>query len=225
MDAFNLNNANCFNFANKKCKILAFYIDFTPTHMGTSSQPYNLNQVQRELDFHGSSNNLIRINKYNSNILQNPMNNNINNKPNNLTTLLSNNTLSTVNNNFGSQNNIQNMKSLSFCGPNTPNPKTPTIIKTNTQINNNYEKMKSYEDPKFSMNNKEEQPLDHKINLENILIGKDKRTTVMLRNIPNKYTLQNLVDEVNISFFGKYDYINLPIDYEVNIFLIIFREN
>ena len=36
----------------------------------------------------------------------------------------------------------------------------------------------------------------------------------MLRNIPNKYTLQNLVEEINPSFWGKYDYINLPIDYE-----------
>jgi hypothetical protein len=68
-------------------------------------------------------------------------------------------------------------------------------------------------DPKFSSNSKEE-PVDYKINLENIIIGKDKRTTLMLRNIPNKYTLQNLVDEINNNFLGKYDYINLPIDYE-----------
>ena len=29
----------------------------------------------------------------------------------------------------------------------------------------------------------------NKINLDNIIIGTDKRTTLMLRNIPNKYTL------------------------------------
>ena len=58
--------------------------------------------------------------------------------------------------------------------------------------------------------------LDNKINFENILSSKDKRTTVMLRNIPNKYTLLNLADEINSSgFIGKYDYMNLPIDYEV----------
>ncbi len=56
---------------------------------------------------------------------------------------------------------------------------------------------------------------DFKVDLINIIIGKDKRTTIMLRNIPNKYTLQNLVDEINSLFLGKYDYINLPIDYEV----------
>ena len=36
----------------------------------------------------------------------------------------------------------------------------------------------------------------------------------MLRNIPNKYTLTNLVEELNPSFWGKFDYINLPIDYD-----------
>ena len=36
----------------------------------------------------------------------------------------------------------------------------------------------------------------------------------MLRNIPNKYKLNDLVKEIDKSFWGKYDYINLPIDYE-----------
>jgi hypothetical protein len=55
---------------------------------------------------------------------------------------------------------------------------------------------------------------DLKINLENILIAKDKRTIIMIRNVPNKYTLSNMVDEININFNGKYDYINLPFDPE-----------
>lgn len=50
--------------------------------------------------------------------------------------------------------------------------------------------------------------------IESILSGKDKRTTVMLRNIPLKYTLNNLVDELNILFNGKYDFINMPINQE-----------
>jgi hypothetical protein len=68
---------------------------------------------------------------------------------------------------------------------------------------------------------KDKEVFDHKIILENILMLRDKRTTLMLRNIPNKYTLQNLVDEIinnNPSFAGKLDYINLPIDYEVKSF-------
>ena len=56
--------------------------------------------------------------------------------------------------------------------------------------------------------------LSKKIIIDDILIGKEKRTTLMLRNIPNKYSLINVVEEINSSFWGKYDYINLPIDYE-----------
>ena len=56
--------------------------------------------------------------------------------------------------------------------------------------------------------------INKKIILDDILIGNEKRTTLMLRNIPNKYTLTNLVEEINSSFWGKYDYVNLPIDYE-----------
>jgi hypothetical protein len=64
---------------------------------------------------------------------------------------------------------------------------------------------------------------DHKIILENIFIQRYKRTTLMLGNIPNKYTLQNLIDEIiinNQSFSGKFDYKILLIDYEVDILIL-----
>lgn len=52
--------------------------------------------------------------------------------------------------------------------------------------------------------------------IENIISGKDKRTTIMLRNIPLKYNIQNLADELNQSFSGKIDYINMPINLDVS---------
>jgi hypothetical protein len=72
-------------------------------------------------------------------------------------------------------------------------------------------KQHAISDNKHSNNNQEQ---DLKINLDNILLGKDKRTIMMIRNVPNKYTLSNLVDEINTHFLGKYDYINLPVDPE-----------
>ena len=99
------------------------------------------------------------------------------------------------NSKFGNYNNTP--KSLSFVN------KTPSMVRY--------------------VDKKDKEVFDHKIVLENILMQKDKRTTLMLRNIPNKYTLQNLVDEIinnNPSFAGKFDYINLPIDYEVKKNLI-----
>ncbi len=109
------------------------------------------------------------------------------------------NIISAISNNLNG-----NSKSNSFCANNI-NIKSPTALKYNV--------------PDFKIRppitpTAKEETYDFKINLENIIIGKDKRTTLMLRNIPNKYTLQNLVDEINPSFIGKYDYINLPIDYE-----------
>ncbi|MCQ2818731.1 MAG: hypothetical protein MJ252_15805 [archaeon] len=50
--------------------------------------------------------------------------------------------------------------------------------------------------------------------LDELVTGNEKRTTLMLKNIPNKYSLNNLIEEIDPAFWGKYDYINLPIDYD-----------
>ena len=41
----------------------------------------------------------------------------------------------------------------------------------------------------------------------------DQRTTVMIKNIPNKYTRKLLINELDVSFQKKYDFIYLPIDF------------
>lgn len=37
----------------------------------------------------------------------------------------------------------------------------------------------------------------------------------MIRNVPNKYTTQNLIEEINVCCKGKYDFFYLPMDFEV----------
>ena len=54
----------------------------------------------------------------------------------------------------------------------------------------------------------------NKIDILNIILQKDKRTTLMIKNIPNKYTINLFLDEINIDFKDKYDIFYLPIDYE-----------
>ena len=47
-------------------------------------------------------------------------------------------------------------------------------------------------------------------------MGKDKSTTVMIRNIPNKYT-DTILKDALIEFEGKYNCLYLPFDYEKKI--------
>ena len=53
------------------------------------------------------------------------------------------------------------------------------------------------------------------LNLDDIVTGKDKRTTVMIRNIPIKYT-DEILNEALVEFQGKYDCLYMPYDYEKN---------
>ena len=48
---------------------------------------------------------------------------------------------------------------------------------------------------------------------DNILM--DGRTTMMIKNIPNKYSLAALADEIDISHPNCYDFLYLPFDYNV----------
>ena len=50
------------------------------------------------------------------------------------------------------------------------------------------------------------------IHLDNVLKLKDKRTTLMIRNIPNRYNLELLLNEINLKFSEKFDILYLPLD-------------
>ncbi|KAJ3051492.1 hypothetical protein HK097_007505 [Rhizophlyctis rosea] len=51
-------------------------------------------------------------------------------------------------------------------------------------------------------------------NVYDIVMGKDKRTTFMIRNIPNKYTQQMLIDFLNETHKGQYDFLYLRMDFK-----------
>lgn len=61
-------------------------------------------------------------------------------------------------------------------------------------------------------------PLDNKkhyqLDLDKIVSGEDTRTTLMIKNIPNKYTSKMLLAVIDESHRGTYDFIYLPIDFK-----------
>jgi hypothetical protein len=50
------------------------------------------------------------------------------------------------------------------------------------------------------------------IDMDKIIKGDDKRTTLMIKNIPNKYSISILREEINSYYEGIYDFLYLPLD-------------
>ena len=133
------------------------------------------------------------LNKNNNNFMHFFVNNNVNNNSNNNQTL--------NNNNNNSNNNHHN-----------------NILMNNNdkQNNKNHEKNGN---SNASTKRKIFNPLSDSekekniINLMDIFQCKDMRTTLMIKNIPNKYTISSFLEEINENFKNTYDIFYLPIDY------------
>jgi len=53
---------------------------------------------------------------------------------------------------------------------------------------------------------------NRKVDLSLVLSGEDQRSTLMLRNIPNKYSQRMLLNVIEVNHKGKFDLLYLPID-------------
>lgn len=56
-------------------------------------------------------------------------------------------------------------------------------------------------------------PRGNEVNLYNVIMGIDTRTTFMIRNIPNKYSQTMLMEFLNETHKGEYDFLYLRIDF------------
>ncbi|KAL2483443.1 Protein MEI2-like 5 [Forsythia ovata] len=54
----------------------------------------------------------------------------------------------------------------------------------------------------------------YQLDLEKIVNGEDSRTTLMIKNIPNKYTSKMLLDAIDETHKDTYDFLYLPIDFK-----------
>ncbi|KAA8526209.1 hypothetical protein F0562_008052 [Nyssa sinensis] len=52
------------------------------------------------------------------------------------------------------------------------------------------------------------------LDLDKIISGEDTRTTLMIKNIPNKYTSKMLLEAIDENHRGTYDFLYLPIDFK-----------
>ena len=52
------------------------------------------------------------------------------------------------------------------------------------------------------------------IDIDSVSAGDERRTTLMIRNIPNKYTQRMVIQEIQENFVGTLDFFYLPIDFK-----------
>ena len=67
---------------------------------------------------------------------------------------------------------------------------------------------------------REEEKAIFSISLENILNKVEKRTTLMIKNIPNKYNQIMLLKKIDENHKNHYDFFYLPIDFKVSSLII-----
>ncbi|WIA33756.1 hypothetical protein OEZ86_006871 [Tetradesmus obliquus] len=69
-------------------------------------------------------------------------------------------------------------------------------------------------DPAVEAERKAQQERLFALDVDRIMSGEDKRTTLMIKNIPNKYTQKMLLQTIEEQFKGTFDFFYLPIDFK-----------
>lgn len=55
-----------------------------------------------------------------------------------------------------------------------------------------------------------------RINLEEVKTGKDSRLTLMIKNIPNSYTQEHMLEILDTFVKNEYDFFYMPVDFKTN---------
>ena len=145
--------------------------------------------------------NISSLNKQSSDKVNNNSNPEFNNKDNN--SYFSEKKIRNNNNSFlEEQNNLNSMNNFN------------NLVYNNNKLKMNYKNIinKNMNNSMNKGNLKGEKQI---LNLDDIVTGKDTRTTVMIRNIPIKYN-DEILNEAFVEFHGKYDCLYMPYDYEKN---------
>lgn len=204
----------------------------------------NLNNIQMNIQM--NINNHINFNNNNINNIanNNPFNScDMNKKSSSLKNEFNTNSNSNLNQSFNNINGFNNTKTNSMNAAMQPinyntlleasnvSNASNIIGLSNSDFNPFNATLDSKSSNSLSEKRKLKKPRDEMdktqfvINLEDVyyiiilqvVSNKDRRTTIMIRHIPNKYNTQSLLDEVNGQFKGKFDFFYLPMDNDCNL--------
>ncbi|KAL1834055.1 hypothetical protein ACET3Z_003706 [Daucus carota] len=116
-------------------------------------------------------------------------------------------------NTFIPENGTQNFSMISSARSNPMfhgNGHFPGLSPINMEVLTERGRSRRAEQNATQMDNKKQFQLD----LEKIRSGEDTRTTLMIKNIPNKYTSKMLLAAIDENHKGTYDFLYLPIDFK-----------
>ena len=83
-----------------------------------------------------------------------------------------------------------------------------------SKFDSSNERMRNFYHRRGEANNNSADKKQYELDLGRILRGEDNRTTLMIKNIPNKYTSKMLLTAIDESCRGTYDFLYLPIDFK-----------
>ncbi|KAJ4838396.1 hypothetical protein Tsubulata_017426 [Turnera subulata] len=76
------------------------------------------------------------------------------------------------------------------------------------------ERVRNLSHRRIESNSNHSDKRQYELDIDRILRGEDSRTTLMIKNIPNKYTSKMLLAAIDEHCRGTYDFIYLPIDFK-----------
>ncbi|XWS60194.1 hypothetical protein CRYUN_Cryun07bG0014600 [Craigia yunnanensis] len=76
------------------------------------------------------------------------------------------------------------------------------------------ERVRNFSQRRNELNSSNSDKKQYELDMDRIIRGDDSRTTLMIKNIPNKYTSKMLLAAIDENCRGTYDFIYLPIDFK-----------
>ncbi|KAF2312796.1 hypothetical protein GH714_040492 [Hevea brasiliensis] len=93
-------------------------------------------------------------------------------------------------------------------------PGRNTMISMPSPFDSPNERVRNLSHRRIESNSNHSDKKQYELDIDRILCGEDSRTTLMIKNIPNKYTSKMLLAAIDEHCRGTYDFIYLPIDFK-----------